>query len=232
MRAETPPLPPAAPPPPRPSRSLFALVGFVLRTFSILPLLWAPRQITLALTHQSRVRVQQLGVTWTPRGLPASDDASRRARSLIVICHDRLASGFVFIKAEPPGSPPPPLPFLLRSELFGLPTLSPRMHYSFRVISTNGSLIFRLSRPTFFPLPPTSSEAPFHLVTSCCQNYASQRRSNSLPLAVHHLLLASLLLSPPLTLPLNYTGQRLLPDAGHSRVYIGAPAGHFLFSPL
>lgn len=171
VRAGTPPLPPAAPPPPpRPSPSLFALVGFVLRTFSILPLFWAPRQITLALTHQRHVRVQQLGVTWTPRGLPASDDASRRA-SLIVIRHDRLASGFVFIKAEPPG--PPPLPFLLRSELFGLPTLSPRMHYSFRVISTNGSLIFRLSHPTFFPLHSTSSEAPFHLVTSCCQNYAS-----------------------------------------------------------
>lgn len=114
-----------------------------------------------------------------------------------MIRHDRLASGFVFII---PGDPPPP--FCRDQNCLVYPLLSPRMHYSSGVISTNGSLIFRLSHQTFFS--PSARRPPrlrFTLLLPAAITTPAGAALTGCPFAVHHLLRASLLLSPPANSP-------------------------------
>lgn len=122
-------------------------------------------------------------------------------RSLIVICHGCLASGLVFITAE---LRPPTPPFCRDQNCLVYPLFSPRMHYSFGVISTNGSLIFRLSNQTFFFSPSLSLSTPrpprlrFTLLLPAAITAAAGAALTRFPFAVHHLLLALPRPAPPL----------------------------------
>lgn len=104
-----------------------------------------PSSLHSAFTHLSRGGVQQLGVMSPPSGVSNRDPSRFR----------------VFIKG---GAELrclfPYFPFCRDQNCLVYPLLRRRMHYSFGVISTNGSLIFRLSHQTFFFLPPFTSCPP------------------------------------------------------------------------